>query len=47
MTFLYAGSSIVYYRLGSSLLESDITEILENKFENEKKNNPQYFFKYY
>ena len=43
MTFLYAGSSIVYYRLGSSLLESDITEILENKFENEKKNKEHGF----
>jgi hypothetical protein len=43
MTFLFAGSAIVYYRLGSSLLESDITEILDNKFEDNKKNNSQYF----
>ena len=38
MIFLYAGSAILYYRIGSSLLESDIAEILDNKFENEKKN---------
>ena len=38
ITFLFAGSAIVYYRLGSSLLESDITEILDNKFEDDKKN---------
>jgi len=38
MTFIFAGSSILYYRLGSELLGSDIAEILDNKMEEEKKN---------
>ena len=37
MTFFYAGSSIVYFRIGSDLLESDMNEILDNKLQNEKR----------
>ena len=38
MSFFYAGSSLIYYRIGSGLLESDITEILDDKLKNEKMN---------
>jgi hypothetical protein len=36
MIILYAISSILFYRIGSALLENDIKEILDNKYEIEK-----------
>ena len=45
ITFFYAGSSIVYFRIGSDLLESDMNEILDNKLQNEKKNSENHIRK--
>ena len=36
MTMLYIGSSVLYYNVGSTLLENDIKEILDGVYENEK-----------
>ena len=37
MAFLYTGSGILFYRMGYPLLENDIREILDNKYENNSK----------
>ena len=37
MAFLYTGSGIFFYRMGYPLLENDIREILDNKYENNSK----------
>ena len=38
MTVIFAISGILYYRIGSNLIESDIQEILDEKYKNDKKN---------
>ena len=39
MAVLYAGSGILFYRMGYPILENDIKEILDNIYENQQQRN--------